>query len=83
MSTILIAVLAIAVLAAVFGAILGFVSIRFKAEADPIVDQIDAILPQPNAVNVATQAVVLTQKRLPMVTKSINALRAVSKRSKN
>ncbi|MGY2572650.1 electron transport complex subunit RsxB [Vibrio sp. C8] len=46
MSTILIAVLAIAVLAAVFGAILGFASIRFKVEADPIVDQIDAILPQ-------------------------------------
>lgn len=46
MSTILIAVLAIAVLAAVFGAILGFASIRFKVEADPFVDQIDAILPQ-------------------------------------
>ncbi len=46
MSTILIAVLAIAVLAAIFGAILGFASIRFKVEADPIVDQIDAILPQ-------------------------------------
>ncbi|MFV0447533.1 MAG: electron transport complex subunit RsxB [Vibrio sp.] len=46
MSTILIAVIAIAVLAALFGAILGFASIRFKVEADPIVDQIDAILPQ-------------------------------------
>lgn len=46
MSTILIAVIAIAILAALFGAILGFASIRFKVEADPIVDQIDAILPQ-------------------------------------
>ena len=46
MSTILIAIIALAVLAAVFGAILGFASIRFKVEADPIVDQIDTILPQ-------------------------------------
>ncbi|MGL6261701.1 electron transport complex subunit RsxB [Vibrio sp. WXL103] len=46
MSTIVIAILAIAALAALFGAILGFASIRFKVEADPIVDQIDAILPQ-------------------------------------
>ncbi len=46
MTGILIAVLAIAVLAAVFGILLGFASIRFKVEADPIVDQIDAILPQ-------------------------------------
>ncbi|HCE2445710.1 TPA: electron transport complex subunit RsxB [Vibrio parahaemolyticus] len=46
MSTILIAIIAIAVLAAIFGAILGFASIRFKVEADPIVEQIDAILPQ-------------------------------------
>ena len=46
MSTILIAVIAIATLAAIFGAILGFASIRFKVEADPIVDQSDHILPQ-------------------------------------
>ncbi len=46
MSGILIAVIAIAILAAIFGLILGFASIRFKVEADPIVEQIDAILPQ-------------------------------------
>jgi electron transport complex protein RnfB len=46
MSTILIAILALAALAAVFGAVLGFASIRFKVESDPIVDQIDSILPQ-------------------------------------
>ncbi len=46
MSGILIAVIAIAVLAAIFGLILGFASIRFKVEADPIVEQVDAILPQ-------------------------------------
>ncbi|MGF1749378.1 MULTISPECIES: electron transport complex subunit RsxB [Vibrio] len=46
MSAIIIAVTAIVVLAAFFGAILGFASIKFKVEADPIVEQIDAILPQ-------------------------------------
>ncbi|MGD8109580.1 electron transport complex subunit RsxB [Vibrio sp. TRT 21S02] len=46
MSSIVIAVIAIAALAAIFGAILGFASIRFKVEGDPIVDQIDNILPQ-------------------------------------
>jgi len=46
MSGILIAVIVIAVLAAIFGLILGFASIRFKVEADPIVEQINAILPQ-------------------------------------
>ena len=46
MSSILIAIIAIAALAAIFGAALGFASIRFKVEADPIVDQIDTILPQ-------------------------------------
>ncbi|PSW65351.1 electron transport complex subunit RsxB [Photobacterium leiognathi subsp. mandapamensis] len=46
MSGILIAVIAVAVLAAIFGIILGFASVKFKVEADPIVEQIDAILPQ-------------------------------------
>ena len=46
MNTIFIAIIAIALLAAIFGAILGFASIRFKVEADPIVDQIDSLLPQ-------------------------------------
>ena len=46
MSGILIAVIAIAVLAAIFGLVLGFASIRFKVEADPIVEQIESILPQ-------------------------------------
>lgn len=33
-------------LALLFGLILGFAAVRFKVEGDPIVDQIDAILPQ-------------------------------------
>ena len=44
--TILIAVLALLALAAVFGALLGFASEKFRVEGDPIVDQIDALLPQ-------------------------------------
>ncbi|MFT6329715.1 MAG: electron transport complex protein RnfB [Bermanella sp.] len=40
------ALAAIALLALIFGALLGFAAIRFKVEGDPLVDQIDAILPQ-------------------------------------
>lgn len=40
------AIVAITLLCLVFGAILGFAAVRFKVEADPIVDQIDALLPQ-------------------------------------
>lgn len=38
--------ISIALLALIFGAILGFSSIKLKVEADPIVDKIDALLPQ-------------------------------------
>jgi Na+-translocating ferredoxin:NAD+ oxidoreductase subunit B len=40
------ALLALGVLAAVIGLVLGYAAIRFKVESDPIVDQIDALLPQ-------------------------------------
>ncbi len=33
-------------LAAAFGLLLGFAAIRFRVEGDPVVDQIDALLPQ-------------------------------------
>ena len=46
MSIILTAVLCLAALSLIFGAILGFASIRFRVEGNPIVEQIDAILPQ-------------------------------------
>ena len=39
-------IIAIASLAIIFGLVLGFAAIRFKVEGDPIVDKIDAILPQ-------------------------------------
>ena len=43
---ILVAMLALGVLGGLFGLMLGFAAIRFRVESDPVVDQIDAILPQ-------------------------------------
>jgi len=40
------AVLALAVLGAIFGALLGYSSIRFKVKLDPVVEELDAMLPQ-------------------------------------
>lgn len=40
------AIIAITLLALTLGLLLGFASIKFKVEGDPIVDQIDKILPQ-------------------------------------
>ena len=40
------AIVAFAALAIVFGLLLGYSAIRFHVEGDPIVDQIDSILPQ-------------------------------------
>lgn len=36
----------VSVIALIFGAVLGYLSIKLKIEADPIVEQIDALLPQ-------------------------------------
>ncbi|NVJ50489.1 MAG: electron transport complex subunit RsxB [Gammaproteobacteria bacterium] len=41
-----VAVILLVIVAAVFGALLGYAAIRFKVESDPIVEQIDNILPQ-------------------------------------
>lgn len=46
MSGFLIAVAVMAGLALVLGAILGAASVRFRVEGDPLVDKIDAVLPQ-------------------------------------
>jgi len=40
------ALVAIGLLALCFGLLLGYAAIRFKVESDPLVDQIDEILPQ-------------------------------------
>ncbi len=42
----LIAILVISLLSLAFGLLLGYSSIRFKVEGDPIVEKIDALLPQ-------------------------------------
>jgi electron transport complex protein RnfB len=39
-------ILILLVLAAVFGALLGFAALRFRVEGNPVVDQINALLPQ-------------------------------------
>ncbi|WP_455203304.1 electron transport complex subunit RsxB [Kaarinaea lacus] len=40
------AIIALAVLAIIFGLILGFAAVRYKVEGDPLVEKIDALLPQ-------------------------------------
>lgn len=40
------AIIALAVLALIFGLALGWAAIKFKVEGDPLVDKIDALLPQ-------------------------------------
>ncbi|TLU64109.1 electron transport complex subunit RsxB [Thalassotalea litorea] len=44
--SIVIALLIFGLIAVVFGALLGFASVRFKVEGDPLMEQIDALLPQ-------------------------------------
>ncbi|CUS48609.1 MAG: electron transport complex protein RnfB [Idiomarinaceae bacterium HL-53] len=39
-------IIVVSILALIFGVILGFAAVRFKVESDPLVDQIDEILPQ-------------------------------------
>ncbi|MCI0506006.1 MAG: electron transport complex subunit RsxB [Gammaproteobacteria bacterium] len=40
------AIIALAILAVIFGLALGYAAIRFKVEGDPLVEKIDALLPQ-------------------------------------
>jgi len=46
MMSLLIAILLIGLMSAFFGGLLGYASVRFKVESDPLVDQIDELLPQ-------------------------------------
>lgn len=46
MTAIWIAIVALSILGLVFGALLGYASRRFRVEEDPIVEQIDELLPQ-------------------------------------
>lgn len=40
------ALIVLALLSAVFGAILGFAAVKYKVEGDPLVEQVDELLPQ-------------------------------------
>ncbi|HBE92410.1 MAG TPA: electron transport complex subunit RsxB [Gammaproteobacteria bacterium] len=42
----ILSILTLAALAAVFGLLLGYASVHFKIEGDPLVDQVDSLLPQ-------------------------------------
>lgn len=44
--SIVFAVCVLAILALIFGVVLGYSSVRFKVASDPVVDQIDSVLPQ-------------------------------------
>lgn len=46
MTLVFVAIAALVVLSLIFGAILGFANVRFKVEGNPVVDQIDQLLPQ-------------------------------------
>ncbi|PJG83387.1 electron transport complex subunit RsxB [Caviibacterium pharyngocola] len=46
MTTLYYILIAIALLALIFGVVLGIASVKLKVEADPIVEKIDALLPQ-------------------------------------
>jgi electron transport complex protein RnfB len=61
------AILILTLLALVFGLGLGYAAIRFKVEGDPIVEKIDALLPQTQCGNVGILVVVLMQKPLPVM----------------
>lgn len=73
MSTIIIAVVVLSVLALVFGALLGFASVRFKVEGNPIVDRSMMFYHKPSAANVVIRGVSPTLKPLPAGKKSTNA----------
>ena len=44
--SILVAVITLAIISLVFGILLGYTSVKFHVDGDPIVDKIDALLPQ-------------------------------------
>lgn len=46
MLTVFYALLSLILLALIFGAVLGYASVRFKVKGDPLVEQLDQLLPQ-------------------------------------
>lgn len=72
MTTVYFILIAIAVLALIFGAILGFASVKLKVEADPIVEKSMPYYHKANVVNVVIPVVNPMLKPLLMVTISPN-----------
>lgn len=73
MSTMLIAVILLTLLALFFGVLLGFAALKFKVEGNPIVDELEAILPQTQCGQCGLSVAAPTPKRLPMAIKSTSA----------
>ncbi|STR34042.1 electron transport complex protein RnfB [Klebsiella grimontii] len=63
MNAVWIAVVAISLLGLIFGLILGYASRRFAVEDDPVVEKIDALLPQSQCGQCGYPAVAPTRKR--------------------
>ena len=67
------AVLALVGLALLFGALLGFAAERFRVEGDPIVEQIDALLPQTQCGRRTSQSTNLITSPAPRGITTANA----------
>lgn len=72
MTTVYFILVAIAVLALIFGAILGFASVKLKVEADPIVEKSMLYYHKANVVNVVIPVVNPMLKPLLMVMISLS-----------
>lgn len=71
MNAVWIAVVAISLLGLIFGLILGYASRRFAVEDDPVVEKIDALLPQSQCGQCGYPGCRPTRKRSgPVVRKS-------------
>lgn len=70
-----IALIAIGLLALIFGLVLGYASIKFHVEGDPLVDQIDEVLPQTQCGQCGYPVAGLMPKPSPMAMKLINVRR--------
>ena len=74
------ALVALAGLGLIFGALLGFAAEKFKIGATRLLIKLIAFYPRPNVANVGFRVVVPMQNQLLMVTQLINALLADSLR---
>lgn len=70
---ILFAILVLALLALAFGIILGFAAVKFHVQADPIVDQLDALLPQTQCGQCGYPGCKPYAEARPMATRSTSA----------